>query len=115
MYPSLSGTAAPFVVSSPGEAYDLFRSGSVLDLREHEIPMTETSGPLLQLLSLPQGRRDWSGVERADRLGVSGRTIRRDVERLRRLGYPVDSLTRPAGRYRPRAGTGRPPPARGAG
>ena len=59
--------------------------------------MTETSGRLLQLLSLLQARRDWSGRELAGRLGVSGRTIRRDVERLRRLGYPVDSLTGPAG------------------
>jgi predicted DNA-binding transcriptional regulator YafY len=71
--------------------------------------MTETSGRLLQLLSLLQGRRDWPGAELADRLGVSGRTIRRDVERLRRLGYPVDSLTGPAGGYRLRAGSAMPP------
>jgi predicted DNA-binding transcriptional regulator YafY len=71
--------------------------------------MTETSGRLLQLLSLLQARRDWSGMELADRLGVSGRTIRRDVERLRGLGYPVDSLTGPAGGYRLRAGTEVPP------
>src|SRR5436189_392348 len=71
--------------------------------------MTETSGRLLELLSLLQARRDWPGSELADRLGVSGRTIRRDVERLRRLGYPVDSLTGPAGGYRLRAGTEIPP------
>ncbi len=71
--------------------------------------MTETSGRLLQLLSLLQARRDWSGTELAGRLGVSGRTIRRDVERLRQLGYPVDSLTGPAGGYRLRAGTEIPP------
>src|SRR6187200_3222580 len=71
--------------------------------------MTETSGRLLQLLSLLQARRDWSGAELADRLAVSGRTIRRDVERLRALGYPVDSLTGPAGGYRLRAGTAMPP------
>src|SRR6266542_3750815 len=71
--------------------------------------MTETSGRLLQLLSLLQARRDWPGAELADRLGVSGRTIRRDVERLRKLGYPVDSLTGPAGGYRLRAGTAMPP------
>jgi predicted DNA-binding transcriptional regulator YafY len=71
--------------------------------------MTETSGRLLQLLSLLQARRDWPGAELADRLAVSGRTIRRDVERLRRLGYPVDSLTGPAGGYRLRAGTAMPP------
>jgi predicted DNA-binding transcriptional regulator YafY len=71
--------------------------------------MTETSGRLLKLLSLLQARQDWPGAELADRLGVSGRTIRRDVERLRELGYPVDSLTGPAGGYRLRAGTAMPP------
>lgn len=71
--------------------------------------MTETSGRLLQLLSLLQGRRDWPGQELAERLEVSGRTIRRDVERLRRLGYPVESLTGPAGGYRLRAGSAMPP------
>ena len=71
--------------------------------------MTETSGWLLKLLSLLQGRRDWPGAELADRLAVSGRTIRRDVERLRELGYPVDSLTGPPGGYRLRAGAAIPP------
>jgi predicted DNA-binding transcriptional regulator YafY len=71
--------------------------------------MTETSGRLLELLSLLQARRDWPGAELADRLGVSGRTIRRDVGRLRELGYPVDSLPGPAGGYRLRAGTAMPP------
>src|SRR6187200_998854 len=71
--------------------------------------MTATSGRLLQLLSLLQARRDWTGPELADRLEVSGRTIRRDIERLRELGYPVDSLTGPAGGYRLRAGTAMPP------
>lgn len=56
-----------------------------------------------------QGRRDWPGEELADRLEVSGRTIRRDVERLRELGYPVESLTGPAGGYRLRAGSAMPP------
>ncbi|MBS1862487.1 MAG: YafY family transcriptional regulator [Actinobacteria bacterium] len=71
--------------------------------------MTATSSRLLELLSLLQGRRDWPGEELARRLGVSGRTIRRDVERLRELGYPVESLTGPAGFYRLRAGTAMPP------
>jgi predicted DNA-binding transcriptional regulator YafY len=71
--------------------------------------MTETSSRLLRLLSLLQARRDWPGGELADRLEVSGRTIRRDVERLRALGYPVESLTGPAGGYRLRAGTAMPP------
>jgi predicted DNA-binding transcriptional regulator YafY len=71
--------------------------------------MGETSSRLLELLSLLQGRRDWPGGELAGRLEVSGRTIRRDVERLRRIGYPVESLTGPAGGYRLRAGSAMPP------
>ena len=71
--------------------------------------MTDTSSRLLTLLSLLQARRDWPGGELAHRLEVSGRTIRRDVERLRGLGYPVESLTGPAGGYRLRAGTAMPP------
>jgi predicted DNA-binding transcriptional regulator YafY len=71
--------------------------------------MSLTSSRLLELLSLLQGRRDWPGAELADRLEVSARTIRRDIERLRQLGYPVESLTGPAGGYRLRAGTAMPP------
>jgi predicted DNA-binding transcriptional regulator YafY len=73
------------------------------------MPMSGTSSRLLDLLSLLQARRDWPGGELAERLEVSGRTIRRDVERLRSLGYPVESLTGPAGGYRLRAGTAMPP------
>jgi predicted DNA-binding transcriptional regulator YafY len=68
-----------------------------------------TSSRLLTLLSLLQTRRDWPGGELAERLEVSRRTIRRDVERLRALGYPVESLTGPAGGYRLAAGTAMPP------
>ncbi len=71
--------------------------------------MTETSSRLLELLSMLQARRDWGGAELARRLDVSRRTIRRDVERLRELGYPVESLSGPAGGYRLRAGTAMPP------
>ena len=71
--------------------------------------MKGTSARLLTLLSLLQGRRDWPGGELAERLGVSGRTIRRDVERLRELGYPVDALSGPAGGYRLHAGAAMPP------
>jgi predicted DNA-binding transcriptional regulator YafY len=71
--------------------------------------MNQTSSRLLELLSLLQGRRDWPGAELAERLEVSGRTIRRDIERLRQLGYPVESLSGPAGGYRLRAGTAMPP------
>jgi predicted DNA-binding transcriptional regulator YafY len=71
--------------------------------------VTATSSRLLELLSLLQARRGWLGSELADRLEVSRRTIRRDVERLRDLGYPVESLRGPAGGYRLRAGTAMPP------
>jgi predicted DNA-binding transcriptional regulator YafY len=71
--------------------------------------MHGTSGRLLKLLSLLQTRRDWPGTELASRLHVSPRTIRRDIERLRELGYPVDASTGPAGGYRLHAGTAMPP------
>jgi predicted DNA-binding transcriptional regulator YafY len=71
--------------------------------------MNGTSSRLLTLLSLLQGRADWPGNELAQRLEVSGRTIRRDIERLRELGYPVESIPGPAGGYRLRAGTAMPP------
>src|SRR5829696_7561460 len=71
--------------------------------------MPDTSSRLLDLLSLLQARRDWPGAELAERLEVSGRTIRRDVGRLRGLGYPVESLTGPAGGYRLHAGAAMPP------
>jgi predicted DNA-binding transcriptional regulator YafY len=71
--------------------------------------MGNAAGRLLDLLSLLQARRDWPGAILAERLGVTGRTIRRDVGRLRDLGYPVESVSGPAGGYRLRAGTAMPP------
>jgi predicted DNA-binding transcriptional regulator YafY len=70
---------------------------------------TATSGRLLSLLSLLQARRDWPGALLAGRLGVSERTVRRDVDRLRELGYPVQAVKGPDGGYRLEAG-GRMPP-----
>ncbi|HWD03153.1 MAG TPA: YafY family protein [Amycolatopsis sp.] len=64
---------------------------------------------LLRLLSLLQARRDWPGPDLAERLGVDVRTVRRDVERLRRLGYPVHATPGVAGGYRLGAGAGLPP------
>ena len=61
--------------------------------------MLDTSARLLELLSLLQARREWSGPELAERLEVGVRTVRRDVERLRRLGYPVDATRGAAGGY----------------
>lgn len=71
--------------------------------------MMDTSGRLLKLLSLLQTPRDWSGTELAGRLEVSTRTIRRDVDRLRELGYPVEATMGNAGGYRLVAGTALPP------
>jgi predicted DNA-binding transcriptional regulator YafY len=71
--------------------------------------MNGTSSRLLELLALLQARRDWPGSELAERLGVTRRTIRRDIGRLRNLGYPVESLSGPAGGYTLQAGTAMPP------
>ena len=71
--------------------------------------MLETSARLLRLLSLLQTRPDWTGQALADRLGVSARTIRSDVEKLRSLGYPVHARPGVAGGYRLGAGTALPP------
>ncbi|WP_066927666.1 helix-turn-helix transcriptional regulator [Streptomyces sp. NBRC 110611] len=64
---------------------------------------------LLQLLSLLQAPRDWTGAELAERLGVTPRTIRRDIEHLRELGYPVQATQGNIGGYRLTAGTAMPP------
>ncbi|MEM7271978.1 MAG: YafY family protein [Actinomycetota bacterium] len=69
----------------------------------------DPTGRALQLLSLLQSRRRWVGAELADRLQVTERTIRRDVERLRDLGYPVEAAPGNDGGYRLAAGTHLPP------
>ncbi|MFC8366765.1 helix-turn-helix transcriptional regulator [Streptomyces sp. NPDC057239] len=71
--------------------------------------MPKTSARLLSLLSLLQARRDWPGALLAERLGVSPRTVRRDVDRLRELGYPVAAFKGPDGGYRLDASTRLPP------
>lgn len=71
--------------------------------------MAETSARLLRLLSLLQTRRDWTGAELAERLGVAPRTVRRDIDRLRQLGYPVDADRGVAGGYRLGSGAELPP------
>ncbi|CAM4514942.1 YafY family protein [Nocardia ninae] len=84
------------------------RSGSVLIAR-HTETVTETAARLLQLLSLLQTRREWPGPELAERLGVTVRTVRRDIERLRELEYPVHASLGAVGGYRLEAGTALPP------
>jgi predicted DNA-binding transcriptional regulator YafY len=71
--------------------------------------MLETSARLLKLLSLLQMRREWTGAELADRLNVSTRTVRNDIDRLRNLGYPVDATRGAVGGYRLGAGASLPP------
>ncbi|MFJ6897420.1 helix-turn-helix transcriptional regulator [Streptomyces hokutonensis] len=70
---------------------------------------TDTPARLLQLLSLLQTPREWPGGELADRLGVSRRTVRRDIDRLRELGYPVQATLGADGGYRLVAGKAMPP------
>ncbi|MFJ7769053.1 helix-turn-helix transcriptional regulator [Streptomyces sp. NPDC097107] len=70
---------------------------------------TDTPARLLTLLSLLQTPREWPGGELADRLGVSRRTVRRDIDRLRELGYPVQATMGSDGGYRLVAGKAMPP------
>ncbi len=71
--------------------------------------MADTTARALRLLSLLQSRRTWTGQELMDRLGVSERTLRRDIDRLRDLGYEVHSVSGPAGGYQLGAGADIPP------
>jgi predicted DNA-binding transcriptional regulator YafY len=71
--------------------------------------MLETSARLLRLLSLLEARRDWTGPQLAERLGVTTRTVRNDIERLRKLGYPVNATPGVSGGYRLGMGTTMPP------
>ena len=66
--------------------------------------MLSSSSRLLRLLSLLQTRRHWSGAELAERLAVNPRTLRRDIDRLRELGYPIHASSGVAGGYAFRAG-----------
>jgi predicted DNA-binding transcriptional regulator YafY len=69
----------------------------------------ESSARLLALLGLLQSRTDWTGSELAERLGVSARTVRNDIDRLRRLDYPVDAVRGRDGHYRLGVGAKLPP------
>ena len=71
--------------------------------------MSATTSRALRLLSLLQNRRYWPGAELAARLEVSARTLRRDVERLREMGYPVEAQRGVDGGYQLAAGAGLPP------
>lgn len=71
--------------------------------------MANTSSRSLQLLTLLQRRRFWPGAELAERVGVSERTLRRDIDRLRALGYPIRAMRGSDGGYRFEAGAVLPP------
>ncbi len=71
--------------------------------------LLQTSARLLRVLSLLQARRHWSGADLAARLEVTERTVRRDVDRLRSLGYPVLATAGVAGGYKLGAGAALPP------
>ncbi len=71
--------------------------------------MSDTTSRALSLLNLLQTHRHWPGGELADRLGVTERTVRRDVERLRELGYRIESTPGATGGYRLEAGSAVPP------
>ncbi|MFH8485638.1 helix-turn-helix transcriptional regulator [Streptomyces longisporoflavus] len=71
--------------------------------------MQKTSSRLLALLSLLQTHRDWSGDALAERLDITPRTVRRDIDRLRELGYPIRAFKGPLGGYRLDAGSQLPP------
>lgn len=85
-----------------------FRTVSVLEVLQ-TIDMSETTGRVLHLLGLLQARRVWTGADLADRLGVTGRSVRRDIDRLRDLGYPVYASTGHGGGYQLGAGAALPP------
>ncbi|NLP86112.1 YafY family transcriptional regulator [Microbacterium sp. CFH 90308] len=69
----------------------------------------DPTGRALHLLSLLQAHRWWRAAELAERLEVTERTVRRDIDRLRDLGYPVDAVTGKYGGYRLAAGSHVPP------
>jgi predicted DNA-binding transcriptional regulator YafY len=88
--------------------YQQLRTVSVLEFWHNDF-MLQTSARLLRLLSLFQAQRYWSGSELSRRLDVTSRTLRRDVDRLRSLGYPVHSTSGTAGGYQLGAGANLPP------
>lgn len=85
------------------------RTVSVRNILHTGAMRSDPTGRALELLSLLQTHRWWSGAELASRLAVTERTLRRDVDRLRDMGYPVDAATGPHGGYRLAVGAHMPP------
>src|SRR5215472_6197601 len=88
--------------------YPALRTGTVLN-KIKTGNMLETSARLLKLLSLFQSRRYWPGAGLSNRLSVTTRTLRRDVDKLRSLGYPIHSTAGVEGGYQLGAGSMMPP------
>jgi predicted DNA-binding transcriptional regulator YafY len=78
-------------------------------LQYSDVVMLKTSARLLRLLWLLQSRRYWSGAELGERVEVDARTVRRDIDRLRELGYAVEASPGLGGGYQLRAGSSLPP------
>jgi predicted DNA-binding transcriptional regulator YafY len=91
------------------ERYDSLRTDLGRNAEEPGTVPNDPTARALQLLSLLQTYKFWPGSELAERLDVSSRTLRRDVDRLRELGYPVDATPGVAGGYRLTAGAHMPP------
>src|SRR6266480_2642645 len=89
--------------------YTCKRSLSDRNTSDTQRHMANTSSRTLKLLSLLQTHRYWPGTELAERLEISVRTLRRDVDRLRELGYPVDAQRGIDGGYQLAAGAALPP------
>ncbi len=89
-------------------AFQQFRTVGVRNVRD-TCRVSETTSRVLQLLGLLQSRRVWTGRELAERLGVTGRSVRRDIDRLRELGYPVHASPGQGGGYQLGAGAALPP------
>jgi predicted DNA-binding transcriptional regulator YafY len=101
--------AAPPLVVDVDASYPTVNRGQFLSAIRTRIQAMSTSARMLRLLSLLQTHRFWSGGELAERLEVTERTLRRDVDRLRDLGYPVNATPGVGGGYQLEAGTVLPP------
>ncbi len=102
-------TRLPSPVKRTGTVLDAANNRDVARDRTAEGGAAGTSGRLLTLLALLQRRPVWTGPELADRLGVDIRTVRRDIERVRKLGYTVESTPGNTGGYRLGIGADMPP------
>jgi predicted DNA-binding transcriptional regulator YafY len=108
--PALSVFFKRAALAVAAEHHDRVHCGQILAASERIVRrVTDPTSRILRLLSLLQTHRFWSGIELADRLEVSSRTLRRDIDRIRELGYPVKASRGIAGGYQLQAGASLPP------